>query len=281
VVALSINGVNALEQNGTVNQTTQTQQNTTSGTSNVTSNTTGTSTKSTSTFTDTKVSYTYNVNIPYTVKVKVAVKQAYKVKVRTYVKKYYYSHGKYRVKYVAKYTYVTKYKTVYKWQTVTKYKKETRTGYAYLSDYLKETKNCQVSNSKIQSLSYNLTCNASTNLEKATNIFNWVRDNLDYSFYYCTKNGAVNTLNTKVGNCCDHTHLVVALARAAGIPARYMHGDCTFNSGNVYGHVWGQLYVDGKWYSADATSYSNTLGTIKNWNTGTAFVHNVYASLPW
>jgi transglutaminase-like putative cysteine protease len=273
VVALSINGATALEQNDT-NQSTQVQ--TTQNSSS--NNTTSTSTKS---YSDTKVSYTYNVKIPYTVKVKVAVKQAYKVKVKTYVKKYYYYKGKYRVKYVAKYTYVTKYKTVYQWQTQTKYKIETRTGYAYLSDYLKETNNCQLSDPDIKSLSYNLTCNASTNLQKATNIMNWVRDNLDYSFYYCTKNGAAETLDTKVGNCCDHTHLLVALARVAGIPARYVNGDCTFTSGSVYGHVWAELYVDGKWYSADGTSYKNSLGSIKNWNTATAFIKNVYASLPW
>ncbi|MGZ7108545.1 MAG: transglutaminase-like domain-containing protein, partial [Methanobacterium sp.] len=58
---------------------------------------------------------------------------------------------------------------------------------------------------------------------------------MGYSFYYDTRYGALGTLNNRAGNCCDQTHLVVALSRAAGLPARYVHGDCTFASGNRYG----------------------------------------------
>lgn len=100
---------------------------------------------------------------------------------------------------------------------------------------------------------------------KATKIFNWVRDNLKYSFYYNTKYGAVNTLKYMKGNCVDHSHLLVALMRAAGIKARYMHVKAKFSSGNVYGHVIAEVYVGGKWLKADATSSRNTLGKIKSW----------------
>ncbi|MDD3455098.1 MAG: transglutaminase family protein, partial [Methanobacteriales archaeon] len=92
--------------------------------------------------------------------------------------------------------------------------------------------------------------------------------------------GAVGTLKYRTANCCDHAHLVVALARAAGLPARYVHGICTFSSG-TYGHVWAELYVDGKWYSADATSSRNSLGVINSWNTATATILGTYASLPF
>jgi len=39
--------------------------------------------------------------------------------------------------------------------------------------------------------------------------------------------------------------------------------------------------VDGKWYSADATSNSNTFGVIKNWNIKTCTLKGIYASLPF
>jgi len=120
-----------------------------------------------------------------------------------------------------------------------------------------------------------------TTLEKATNIFNWVRDNTEYSFYYNTQRGALNTLDDRRGNCVDLTHLIVALSRAAGIPARYVHGSCTFLSGNVYGHVWAQLYVDGKWINADASNNINDFGVIRNWNTGTYILKCIYSSLPF
>ena len=80
----------------------------------------------------------------------------------------------------------------------------------------------------------------------AVNLFNWVRDNIGYSFYYNTKYGAAGTLTHMTGNCCDTANLLVALARADGITARYVHGYCNFSSG-WYGHVWAQLYVNGKW----------------------------------
>jgi hypothetical protein len=120
----------------------------------------------------------------------------------------------------------------------------------------------------------------STAYDTAVNLFNWVRDNIGYSFYYNTKYGAAGTLTHMTGNCCDTANLLVALARADGITARYVHGYCHFSSA-WYGHVWAQLYVNGKWYTADATSYSNSLGVVKNWNTATYTLYGVYNTLPF
>jgi len=121
-----------------------------------------------------------------------------------------------------------------------------------------------------------------TSMEKAQNIFYWVRDHFGYSFYYNTKYGASGALNAGTGNCVDTAHLVIALARACGIPARYIHGTCTFKvSGHTYGHVWAQLYVDGKWYNCDATSLSNSFGVINSWYTSTYILKGIYSSLPF
>ena len=152
---------------------------------------------------------------------------------------------------------------------------------ASLQQYLKATKNCQVTNSQIQALAKSITNGKSSTYDKAVAIFNWVRDNLGYSFYYNTKYGAVGTLSKKTGNCVDTAHLLIALERAAGIPARYEHVNAKFTSGNWYGHVIAQVYVNGKWYNADATSSKNTFGVIKNWNTGTATYKGTYATLPF
>ncbi|HHV75680.1 MAG TPA: transglutaminase [Thermoanaerobacterium sp.] len=149
-----------------------------------------------------------------------------------------------------------------------------------LSQYLVATANCQVNDPSIQALASQLTKGLTSEWDKAKAIFNWVRDSISYSFYYNTRYGAVGTLKYRTGNCCDHAHLVVALARAAGIPARYKHGICTFSSG-TYGHVWAELYINSKWYSADATSSRNSLGVINSWNTATATILGTYASLPF
>ena len=150
-----------------------------------------------------------------------------------------------------------------------------------LQKYLVATANCQIDDYRIKALASSLTNGAGSTYNKGVKIFNWVRDNLNYSFYYNTKYGAVNTYLNKEGNCVDHSHLLIALARTAGIPARYMHGTCTFTSGNVYGHIWAQLYINGRWYDADAISSRNTFGVINNWDRDTAIMEGTYSELPF
>ena len=116
-------------------------------------------------------------------------------------------------------------------------------------------------------------------LPKATKIFNWVRDHLAYSFYYNTKYGAVKTLQYRKGNCVDHAHLINALMRAVGIQSRYVHVNAKFTSGSTYGHVYSEVYLNGKWVKADATSSSNSLGVIRSWTL--VKFKGTYASLPF
>jgi hypothetical protein len=150
---------------------------------------------------------------------------------------------------------------------------------ASLKKYVKATKNCQINNARIKSLSKQITRGKKTQKAKAVAIFNWVRNKIGYKFYYNTRKGAVGTLNARSGNCVDTAHLLIALERAAGIPARYIHGKAKFRSGKWYGHVWAGVYVNGKWYKADATSSRNSFGVIKNWSR--AVIKGKYASLPF
>ncbi|OPY27595.1 MAG: Pseudomurein-binding repeat protein [Methanobacterium sp. PtaU1.Bin242] len=137
-----------------------------------------------------------------------------------------------------------------------------------LQKYLQPTANCQSTSSTIKTLSTSITAGLTSTYGKAQAIFNWVRDNLSYSYYNNTKKGALGALSARSANCCDHSHLVIALARAAGIPGRYIH---------VYGHVYSQLYVDGKWYNADAINNSNYFGQAKS----TSNILGTYAELPF
>lgn len=151
-----------------------------------------------------------------------------------------------------------------------------------LQVYLQVTANCQVKDSSIVAMAKSITSGATSSYDKATRIFNWVRDNLEYSYYYNTQKGAVQTLSSRSGNCCDHSHLIVALSRAAGLPARYVHGDCYFTTSKTwYGHVWAEIYANGKWYTADGTSYRNSLGSVQNWDTSSWTKKGTYAELPF
>jgi transglutaminase-like putative cysteine protease len=146
-----------------------------------------------------------------------------------------------------------------------------------LEQYLQVTKNCQVNDKKIQSLAKSLTSKHKGIQKKAEAIFNYVNDKLDYVFYFNTKQGAKDTLSKKGGNCVDKSHLLVALCRAANIPARYVHGTCKFISGNTYGHVWTQILVGDTWIAADSThAVLNKFGIINNWDTNSYTLKGTY-----
>ncbi len=68
---------------------------------------------------------------------------------------------------------------------------------------------------------------------------------------------AVEVLRTKVGDCNEHTALFVALARAAGIPARISVGLAAVRNAFYY-HAWPEVYIDegpdrGLWLPVDPT----------------------------
>ena len=117
------------------------------------------------------------------------------------------------------------------------------------SQYLKSTKNCQVNDPKIQSKAKELA--KGSDLEKAKSIFRFVQTKIPYERYSNSRYGAVRTLEKGKGNCCDQAHLLVALFRAAGLPARYLHGN---------DHWWTDVYVGGKWYPCDPTNQRHKFG---------------------
>lgn len=155
-----------------------------------------------------------------------------------------------------------------------------RNGVSYLSAYLKSTKNCQVNNAKIKALVKSLTSGLTNSIDKAKAIFNYVRDNIEYDYYYDSHKGAVGALNSKSANCVDQAHLLVAMYRTAGFKARYVHGTCTFSDG-TFGHVWTQVLIGKTWVVGDSISYKNSLGKIKNWNTKTYKLKTRYLSVPF
>ena len=115
--------------------------------------------------------------------------------------------------------------------------------------------------------------------DKARAIYNYVRDQISYSFYYDTRYGALGTLHAKTGNCVDQAHLVIALYRAAGLPARYAHGTCVFSSGSTYGHVWAQVLIGDTWVVSDPTSTRNSFGKVVNWNNYNYYLKGYYPSI--
>ena len=61
---------------------------------------------------------------------------------------------------------------------------------------------------------------------------------------------ALEVLDTKKGDCNEHTVLFNALARAAGIPARTVVG-MVYLRGAFYYHAWSEVWL-GRWISLDS-----------------------------
>ena len=77
----------------------------------------------------------------------------------------------------------------------------------------------------------------------------WVYDNLKKQPTISIPN-ALQVLQTKTGDCNEHTVLFNALARAAGIPARTVVG-MVYLRGAFYYHAWSEVWL-GKWVSLDS-----------------------------
>ena len=81
----------------------------------------------------------------------------------------------------------------------------------------------------------------------------WVYANLEKEFTASLTN-ALDTLAARAGDCTEHSVLFVALARAAGVPARPVAGVVYSNDagGAFYFHQWAEVFVGG-WVATDPT----------------------------
>ncbi len=105
---------------------------------------------------------------------------------------------------------------------------------------------------EIKNTSAEITAGITNPVEKARAVFNFVRDTMKY-VYPPESRGAAAALKTCKGDCGQYSALFIALARAAGIPARQQSG-FVFMPGNTGYHVWSEIYLPGyDWVPVDAT----------------------------
>jgi hypothetical protein len=84
----------------------------------------------------------------------------------------------------------------------------------------------------------------------ARRINQWVHDSLKKTVAV-TVPSAIQVLESRSGDCNEHTQLFIALSRAAGIPARAAAG-LAHVGGKFYYHAWPEVFV-GKWVAVDPT----------------------------
>lgn len=93
---------------------------------------------------------------------------------------------------------------------------------------------------------------AETDLEKAVRVM----DYLYHHFLYIPgvtdiRTTAADALRLGRGVCQDYAHIMTAVMRCAGIPARYVNG---LMIGEGATHAWVEIYTDGGWYGLDPTN---------------------------
>jgi hypothetical protein len=116
---------------------------------------------------------------------------------------------------------------------------------------LEETAEIQHNHPMIKALAREIVRKGWTPWRAALGINDWVHKNLDKVLEDSVS--ALDALQKRKGECQSHTNLFVALARAAGIPARVVNG-LVYSSefkGFAY-HAWPEVYVD-QWRALDPT----------------------------
>ena len=108
----------------------------------------------------------------------------------------------------------------------------------------------------IQALAREVAGGAKGTYEAARLLSAHVHDRLEKA-YGASHDRASDVLEAGKGDCTEHTVLVVALARALGIPARAVHGLVYARYGDrqdaLYWHAWPEVRSAGEWIPLDPT----------------------------
>lgn len=116
--------------------------------------------------------------------------------------------------------------------------------------YLKPSPFLQADDPRMAARAWALTAGCTNSLEAALAIYRWVHEHVEKT-PAVTMPSALDVLLNPRGDCNEHTYLFVALARAAGLPAKIRVG-LTLHDGLFYYHSWPAVHV-GRWLDMDPT----------------------------
>jgi hypothetical protein len=118
-----------------------------------------------------------------------------------------------------------------------------------LASYLQSTPFVQSDHPEIRRLAERVLRGETDAIKAAARIREWVYGNLAKEPTVSIPN-ALEVLQTKKGDCNEHTVLFNALARSAGIPAKTVVG-VVYLRGAFYYHAWSEIWL-GDWVSVDS-----------------------------
>jgi transglutaminase-like putative cysteine protease len=97
---------------------------------------------------------------------------------------------------------------------------------------------------------------SSSTADFAARACDWTSDALVYEYGVTgVRTPATVALDSGRGVCQDFAHVMLAICRAAGVPARYVSGHLVGEGGS---HAWVEVYADSEWMAFDPTHARRT-----------------------
>lgn len=117
--------------------------------------------------------------------------------------------------------------------------------------YTLPSRYCQ--SDQLGNLAAEITKDIESGYDQAEAIRKWIHETIKYQYGTSdASTSAVDTAANRVGVCRDFTHLGISLCRALNIPARMVVG-YLYQLDPMDLHAWFEAYVDGRWFTFDAT----------------------------
>jgi transglutaminase-like putative cysteine protease len=127
-----------------------------------------------------------------------------------------------------------------------------------LDDFLWAETYVEVEDPSIQALADRLSAGYDNQCQTLRALYDYVGDNITYTSYEAGDRGALWALEQGAGDCTEFSDTLLALSRAAGIPARFLEG-VTYRTGagsdlGETKHDWLEAYIPGYgWVPLDPT----------------------------
>ncbi|TWT57458.1 Transglutaminase-like superfamily protein [Thalassoglobus neptunius] len=113
----------------------------------------------------------------------------------------------------------------------------------------------------IQKLAAQAAGDADDPLVVARHLTIFVDDYVTEKNFATSLGSALETAQSRAGDCTEHSVLLAALLRARGIPSRVVVGFVYSNQLEAFvGHLWTEAWVDGKWMGLDALDANHVAG---------------------
>ena len=122
---------------------------------------------------------------------------------------------------------------------------------ANLQPFLADDAFVQCSNPAIRENALKITSDSANPWAASKALGSWLYKNIQKEMRV-TIPSAIEVLNTKKGDCNEHSTLFAAFARSLGIPTKIIAGLVYMDDGFYY-HAWNEVYVNGQWLPIDAT----------------------------